>query len=118
MMPSDLNADNTVEMPAGDRLAIEHLREALADGKHWYIALLEAIKLWSSSEEEYDGRYYCYLIDREAFDWLLLAERLCEEMGEVIPEEERIALLFFDKPPLDLTKERFKEIIGAAKYKA
>ncbi|MCK4331371.1 MAG: hypothetical protein KAW81_02335, partial [Dehalococcoidia bacterium] len=38
--------------------------------------------------------------------------------SELIPEKERIDLLFFDRPPLELTKEKFKKSIGPAKYRA
>jgi len=103
---------------AGDAQAIQHLKQALAEGKHWYIALLEAVRLWKSPEENYNGRHYCYLIDNEAFDWLLLAERLCEEINGFIPEKEYINLLFFDKPPIELSKDEFRHLIGDAKYKA
>lgn len=101
-----------------DAKAIEHLKQAVANGTHWYLALLEAIKLWSSAEEDYEGRHYRYLLEGEAFDWLVLAERLCQEISEFIPEKERIDLLFFDRPPLELTKEKFKKSIGPAKYRA
>lgn len=102
----------------GDAKAIEHLKQAIASGEHWYLALLEAIKLWNSAEEDYNEHHYCYLVEGEAFDWLLLAERLCQEIGAFIPEKEKIDLLFFDHPPLELTKEEFKKLIGAAKYRA
>ncbi len=105
-------------MSAGDAQAIQYLKGAVAEGKHWYVALLEAIKLWVSSEEDYNGRHYKYLIDNEAFDWLTLAERLCEEIDELIPEKERINLLFFDRPPIELSKEQFRNLIGKAKYQA
>ncbi|MBC8512672.1 MAG: hypothetical protein H8D32_06790 [Dehalococcoidia bacterium] len=101
-----------------DAKAIEHLKQAVANGTHWYLALLEAIKLWSSAEEDYNERHYRYLIEGEAFDWLVLAERLCQEISELIPEKERIDLLFFDRPPLELTKDKFKKSIGPAKYRA
>ncbi len=103
---------------AGDAKAIAHVKQAVANGKHWYIALLEAIKLWKSAEEDYHGRHLRYLIDGEAFDWLLLAERLSDEISESIPEKERINLLFFDLPPLELTREEFKKLIGPVKYRA
>ena len=103
---------------AGDTQAIQHLKEAIAAGKHWYLALLEAIRLWTSPEEDYNGRHYCYLIDNEAFDWLVLAERLCEEIDGLIPEKELIDLLFFDRPPIELTNDEFKKLIGKAKYQA
>ncbi|MCK4387935.1 MAG: hypothetical protein KAW00_04100 [Dehalococcoidia bacterium] len=103
---------------AGDIEAIQHLREAIAEGKHWYLALLEAIRLWSSPEEDRNGRHYRYLIDKEAFDWLVLAERLCEEVDGLIPENELVNFLFFDRPPIELSKDEFKELIGKAKYQA
>jgi hypothetical protein len=101
----------------GDREALQHLKQAVAAGKHWYIALLEAMGLWCSSAEIYQGRSYHYLIDGEAFDWLSLAERLCLEVDGLIPEEEKVALLFAGKPPLELTPEEFRNLIGNAKYR-
>lgn len=110
----------TQEMPKNeaDARAIEHLKRSLAEGKHWYIALLEAVRLWKSSEEDYKGRHYRYLIAGEAFDWLLLAERLIDEVGDAIPEQEKVNLLFFDRPPLELSHQEFKDLIGPAKYRA
>jgi len=101
-----------------DVWAIQHLKEAVDSGRHWYPALLEAIKLWSSPEEDYDGRHHRYLVGGEAFDWLALAERLCEEIDGLIPEAELTDLLFRDRPPVKLTKEEFRELIGDSKYKA
>jgi hypothetical protein len=101
-----------------DLRAIDHLKEAVGGGRHWYLALLEAIKLWSSPEECYDGRHRRYLIGGEAFDWLTLAERLCGEVAGLIPEAELTALLFRDQAPVELTKDDFKELIGESKYKA
>jgi hypothetical protein len=96
--------------------ALRHLKEALARGQHWYIALLEAIGLWDKAEENYNGRTYCYLIAGEAFDWLLLAERLCESVNSLVPEDEKVALLFYGQPPLNVSPGEFKELIGSAKY--
>ena len=103
---------------ADDAQAIQWLKGAIAEGKNWYVALLEAIRLWSSPEEDYDGRHYRYLVDGEAFDWLVLAERLCEELDGLIPEKERVDLLFFRKPPIELSQDEFKNLIGDAKYQA
>jgi len=100
----------------GNTEVIEYLEQAITGGKHWYIALLEAIRLWTTAEENHNGRSYRYLIAGEAFDWLLLAERLCETVNGLLPEAERIALLFHDEPPIRLTKEKFKELIGSIKY--
>ena len=102
--------------PAGEPEAIRHLKLAITSGKHWYIALLEAIKLWDTTRETYNGLTYCYLIDGEAFDWLLLAERLCQAIDGLLPNDEIIALLFHSKPPLNLHNEEFKKLIGSTKY--
>jgi hypothetical protein len=102
--------------PAESAEIIKYLERAITEGKHWYIALLEAIGLWTEAEENHNGRSYHYLIASEAFDWLLLAERLCETVDGMLPENEKIALLFHEEPPIRLTKEKFKELIGSSKY--
>jgi hypothetical protein len=102
----------------GDGEAVQHLKQAIASGRPWHIALLEAIGLWSWPEESHGEHHYCYLIDGEAFDWLLLAQRLCQEVDGLIPEQELIDLLFFGKMPEELPEDDFKRLIGAAKYHA
>lgn len=102
----------------GDSEAVQHLKQAIAAGKPWHIAVLEAIGLWSWPEESHGEYHYCYLIDGEAFDWLLLAQRLCKEVDGLIPEQELIDLLFFGKLPEELSEDDFKRLIGAAKYHA
>jgi len=99
-----------------DAEAIRHLEQAIADGKHWYIALLESMGLWASTEEAHNDRTYHYLINGEAFDWLLLAERLCETVDCLLPEDERDALLFYGRPPLELSAREARELIGSSKY--
>jgi len=42
------------ELAPSDVEAIKHLKQAIAQGKHWYLALLEAVKVWDSIEEDYD----------------------------------------------------------------
>ncbi|HEX9976017.1 MAG TPA: hypothetical protein VGA82_02090 [Dehalococcoidales bacterium] len=101
----------------GNIEAVRHLEQAILSGKHWFIALLEAIGAWTDGEETCNDRHYRYLIDGEAFDWLLLAERLCEAVDDLLPEEEKLALLFQGKPPIRLTKMKFKGLIGSIKYR-
>ena len=111
--------DNRVvpaESAVGDAEAVRYLKEAVASGKNWYLSLLGAIGLWSSASEDYNDRSYVYLIDGEAFDWLLLAERLCETVAELLPENEMDALLFHGVPPLELDAAAIKELIGEQKY--
>ncbi len=98
--------------------ALVHFRQALSDGDDWFTALLAAVARWEASEEEVDGRRYSYLMGGEAFDWLLLAERLCEAVDGAIPADEREALLFFGRPPRALEAGEFKRAIGDAKHRA
>jgi hypothetical protein len=103
---------------AGDARAIQHLKDSVKQGHNWYISLLGSMRLWKSSSEAYQGEQYTYLIGGEAFDWLRLAERLCEEIKEYVPEDELINLLFFDRPPVVVTDAEFKQMLGPAKYRA
>ncbi len=103
--------------PACDE-AFAHLRQAVAGGSHWFPALLEAVALWQVPEETIGDRRYSYLIDGEAFDWLLLAERLTDSLDGAVPDEEREALLFFGQTPPDCDAASFKNAIGAAKHTA
>ncbi len=101
---------------AGNAEAIRQLAQAITSGQHWFTALLEAIGLWDTAEETCNGRTYCYLIAGEAFDWLLLAERLCQAVDGLLPDDEKTRLLFYGEPPLNLSTEKFKELIGSVKY--
>lgn len=103
--------------PGGDAGVIKEFKLAVSQGKPWYLALLEAVGSWSAAEEIYQGRVYRYLIAGEAFDFLRLAERLCEAAGELIPDGEKTALLFHGRPPLTLSPDEFKSLIGAHKYR-
>ena len=96
--------------------SVKHLRESILKGENWYIALLEAIGLWKKAQEAHNGRQYQYLIAGEAFDWMLLAERLSDSVPGLIPEDEKEALLFHGRPPIGLSADKFQELIGVAKY--
>ena len=97
--------------------AVEHLTNALAEGRHWFTALLEAMALWSVPQETYRGREYRYFIGGEAFDWLLLAERLCDAAGGLIPEREAEELLFTGRLPARFDEAQFKDLLGIDKYR-
>jgi len=107
---------SSIQPASSNSEALQRLEQAIASGQHWYTALLETIGRWTKNEETINGRRYQYLIDGEAFDWLLLAERLCEAVNSLVPEEEKIALLFHSQPPLNLSREQFKKLIGSTKY--
>jgi GGDEF domain-containing protein len=94
------------------------MRETIAAGEHWYLALLKTMARWDQAEEIIDDRQYRYLVGGEAFDWLLLAERLIDELHGVVTEPEREALLFHGHPPLEVSDEEFQSLIGTPKYQA
>jgi len=47
----------------------------------------------------------------------LLAERLCQVVDGLIPENGKIRLLFFGKAPVNLSNEEFQTLIGESKYR-
>jgi len=103
---------------SSEKQAIRHFREAVAGGKHWYVALLEAVGMWNTPEESYKGQEYRYLIDNEAFDWMLLAERILDEVNHLVPQGEAEQFLFHCTPPIELSNGEFRRLIGEAKYQA
>jgi hypothetical protein len=98
--------------------AVTHLREAIALGIPWHVALLQAMGLWTLPQEVHKGRTYQYLVQGEAFDWLLLAERLCAEVDGLIPASEKEQLLFHGKLPEDVEPTAFQDRLGFTKYRA
>ena len=98
--------------------ALVHLRTALAAGAPWHGALLEAMGRWTMPEETFDGRRYRYLLLGEAFDWLLLAERLCADVDGAIPAEEKEQMLFDGQIPDTVDEDQFRDYLGPSKYRA
>ncbi|MCH8987526.1 MAG: hypothetical protein IIA92_01800 [Chloroflexi bacterium] len=98
--------------------ALVHLRTALAAGAPWHGALLEAMGRWTMPEETFDGRRYRYLLLGEAFDWLLLAERLCADVDGAIPAEEKEQMLFNGQIPDTVDEDQFRDYLGPSKYRA
>lgn len=96
---------------------VEYLRTELESGRDWPVALLETIGMWTAPEELYNGERYEYFIGGEAFDWLLLAQRLFDEVGELIPEQEKEDLLFSGKFPKHIDDSQFKDLLGVEKYR-
>ena len=101
----------------GAREAIEHLREALRDGEDWPTALVETMALWTQPQEELLGQRYDYFIGGEAFDWIALAGRLSQEVGDLIPKNELEELLFTGRFPEPFDEDDFEELLGAVKYR-
>lgn len=119
-----VNADATAEPVDGEARAddaddvnpIEHMLSALRGGVDWPTAMLQAMAYWRVPQETIDGNRRNYFIGGEAFDWLLMAERLCEAAGDLIPAAEQEALLFDGRFPDTFDAARFKELLGAHKH--
>jgi hypothetical protein len=94
------------------------MRQAVLDGQPWFEALLDAVGRWRVPEERIGDRHYRYLIDGEAFDWLLLAERLLDEMPDLVPARQRDELLFANRWPAEIEDDEFAERLGVAKHSA
>ena len=97
---------------------VADLRGAVDAGEHWYLALLKAMSRWDQAEEVIDERRYRYLLGGEAFDWLLLAERLVEELDGAVSTRDCEALLYHGHPPIEIEEEEFQALIGTPKYQA
>ena len=109
---------NSTTTSSDSRLAaVEHLNAALAEGRDWPEALLEAMALWTAPEEVRKGRTLRYFIAGEAFDWLLLAERLLDETRGVVREDEMATLLFEGRFPDRFDTKRIPELLGGEKYR-
>ena len=95
------------------------MRRAVKAGRqHWLLVVLEAIRRWPLAEEQIGDRRYRYLVGGQAFDWLLLAERLCDDLDGLIPEDECHALLFHGRLPLELSEDELRRLMGPNKYRA
>ncbi|HEV8573246.1 MAG TPA: hypothetical protein VGR43_00920 [Dehalococcoidia bacterium] len=95
------------------RIIVDLKRTVRAAETHWFFALMQAVRDWPLTHETTGGRTYRYLVGGEAFDWLLLAERLCDEIEGLIPDEEREALLFRGRLPEDVDDNDVERLLGA-----
>lgn len=103
---------------------------AVNAGDPWFDALMRSIALWDAPAELVEGRAYRYLIGGEAFDWLLLAERLVESATVAAPGaidiDDAERLLFRGMSPAGestlrpqrLSDERLRSLIGEHKHRA
>ena len=99
--------------------AIEAFRRSVERREPWYPALLDVISRWVAPEEVVDGVRLRYLLAGEAFDWLLLAQRLVETLPEgSLPTFELEELLIFGRAPDHSTEEDFAQAIGPQKHRA
>src|SRR4030042_1486779 len=77
--------ENSLSSQHADSEAIQHLKQATLSGENWYVALLEAISLWGSAEETYNGRHYSYL---NYFYGVVAEEALLSAIQEEVSKEQ------------------------------
>ena len=97
---------------------IYRFRAQLVEGMPWHRALLDAMGRWIPAEEWHGDRRYKYMVGGEAFDWLLLAERLCGEVRDLIPDLEAERLLFHGLLPQPVADDELRDLLGVSKYRA
>ena len=110
--------ENPLNGPLEPKQATCALINKIESGENWYTALLDIINRWSVPHEEIDGVTYHYLIDGEAFNWLLLAQRLLDNVLTIAPNSEIEDLLLYGIAPMDITEAEFARLIGGPKYRA
>jgi hypothetical protein len=107
-------AEATASLKTEARRIIAELKRSVAAGEtHWFFPLMQAVREWPLAQEQVGDREYRYLIGGEAFDWLLLAERLCDEIEVLIPDDEREALLFRNRLPEEVDENDVERLLGA-----
>ena len=116
--PTQKRAHSAKASDSAATAPIQHLKDQIAEGKPWHEALLEAAGSWTLPSEEHQGRTYQYLLAGEAFDWLLLAERLCCELDGLVPPDEKEDLLFRGVPPHEIDASQLERLLGFSKYRA
>ncbi len=115
------NDDSGDRADDGEARNLELFRQALEGGQEWVLAMIDAMARWSAPEGVHRGRRESYFIAGEAFDWPLLAQRLCAAGGGLIPGSEREDLLLRGNLPARLGDrsigDLMKERLGVEKYR-
>lgn len=118
-MPSLDNPPLNVNENESSLKALENMNNSILNGEPWALPLLKAIGEWRLPAEDIDNLKVQYFLAGEAFDWLLLAERLLRYVPDGhIPDEDKEALLFHGRLPSYITSTDFKVALGAEKYRA
>ena len=97
---------------------IAELRQRAGGAESWHIAVLQAMGQWSLTHESLDGHEWHYVIGGEALDGLALAQRLCLEIPDAVPQFELESLLFDGRWPERMSADRLRQLIGPFRYTA
>lgn len=100
---------------------LSRFRRDIESGGEWAFALFDAMARWTAPEDTHRGRRLRFFIAGEAFDWPLLAYRLCSEATDLIPADEREDLLLRGRLPQRLAErsisDLMKERLSVEKYR-
>ena len=94
------------------------LRKSIVGGTDWFTSIVRAVAMWPTPEEWYRGRRYNYFIEGEAFDWMLLVERLCAELNTLVPRDQIEEILFSDRFFSRYSLSEIADLLGVEKYRA
>jgi len=86
---------------------VNRLKASIQSGKHWYLALIEALRDYPEDD---------FTIAGEALDWLRLAKLLAGEAGSLIDAQELARFFRYGKIPLKISSHEAKHLIGGKKY--
>ena len=98
--------------------SMQYFKNSQYEGKEWVSELIKSMSLWTLEEEVYDSKHNKYLIDGEAFDWLLLARRLLDSVGDLVPTTEKNRLLLSEDISDLMSQDEFRNLLGPEKYSA
>lgn len=116
--PVDVFEYKTNTMVNVDLDTISFLRRRLMMGLPWDQVLFEAIGMWTTPSEEFMGQTNRYVIQGEAFDWMLLAQRLYCEVEDLIPDQSMERLLLRGELPFKNSINEPENFLGFNKYRA
>lgn len=96
-----------------------HFKKAVLSGEHWYIALLSSLRHWQVDVEKTPRKNHVYLIDGEAFDHILVCQRLLKKAikEDVVPKNEVKKFLFNSQAPITLESTRLIHTLGEKRLK-
>ncbi|MFA6771274.1 MAG: hypothetical protein WCS74_01340 [Dehalococcoidales bacterium] len=97
------------DLPVGSHQEIvNRMKTAISAGKHWYLALIEAMRDYPEEN---------YLIGGDALDWISLARMLVRETGDnIISPRETGQFFNHGKPPLKIAPAEARQLMGDVKY--
>ena len=115
-IPVSTYTDQDTFLPVSCDEALKRVAERINAGHDWSSALLEGVNLWTLSEEVYEGRWYRYLIQGEAFDLKLLTYRLLQPSKSLMPLDEYRRFLLGANFLGGINQSEIRRVLGPLKY--